>query len=372
MSRRERLKQARLSRGWTQRKVAQAIDTDEKRIGEWERGEASPSPVFRERLCQLFGCRAEDLGLIPSVAPILATGLWHDDLVSVYHQGVLALHDLYFRGNPYHVETILPLYSAQTAALVQPGPLSKPAARVASLAQQLACELATDREDFGAAHQAGQQALRFAQIAEDRNLQVASLIGLANLGFHRRQSTIARAAYERAIGLFDETVTPLLKGRTLAGAAEVYAMRQEYQDAMRAMGQAYEVYPMNPEEDPAYPYIHASRYALYVFGDTQSRLFLNQPKEADAALTALDREANTDAENEPVTMLDLLYYRAESTAQQDELEASGAALEQAGLLAKQLGSRLYFGKLVETYESLRARWPHEHQIAQLADVFASW
>lgn len=366
----ERLKQARLSRGWSQRKVAQAIDTDEKRVGEWERGKATPMPVSQEKLCQLFGCSAEELGLVPPT--ILSTGLWPDDLLTVYHQGVLSLHDLYFKGNPHHVEAILPLYSAQTALLVTPGPLSIPAARVASLAHQLACELATDREDFGAAYQAGQQALRFAQIAEDRNLQVASLIGLANLGFHRRQSTIARSAYERAIGLFDETVTPLLKGRTLAGAAEVYAMRSETQEALRAMGQAYEVYPMQPEEDPAYPYLHASRYALYVFGDTQSRLFLNQPKEADAALVALDKEQNTDAENEPVTMLDLLYYRAESTAQQNELEASSDALERAGMLSKQLGSRLYFGKLVETYEGLRARWPYERQIAQLADVFASW
>lgn len=368
----ERLIQARQSRGWSQRKVAEQIDTSEKRVGEWERGESSPSPIFRERLCELFACDAEALGLIRSAMTPLTSGLWADDLLAVYNQGVLALHDLYFKGSPYHVESILPLYSAQTAALVQPGPLSKPAARVASLAQQLACELATDREDFGAAQQAVQQALRFAQIAEDRSLQVASLIGLANLGFHRKQSTIARCAYERAISLFDESVTPLLQGRTYAGAAEVYAMRGEMQEALRAMGLAYEVYPLCPEDDPAYPYMHASRYALYVFGDTQPRLFLNQPKEAEHALISLEKEQNTDALNEPVTMLDLLYYKAESQYQQGELEASSEALESAGLLAKQLGSRLYFGKLVETYETMRAKWPHEHRIATLADTFASW
>lgn len=368
----ERLKQARLARGWSQGKVASQIGTDEKRVGEWERGVASPSPIFRERLCELFGCGADELGLIPSVAPVLVSGLWADDLVSAYSQGVIALHDLYFKGNPYHVEMILPLYSAQTSALVQPGPLSKPAARVASLAQQLACELATDREDFGAAQQAGQQALRFAEIAEDRSLQVASLIGIANLGFHRRQSTMAKRAYETAISLFNEDVTPLLQGRTLAGAAEVYAMRGEMQEALRAMGMAYEVYPAHPEEDPAYPYLHASRYALYVFGETQSRLFLSQPKEAEQALVTLEKEQNTDALNEPVTNLDLLYYRAESQQQQDELDGASQALQEAGQLAKQLGSRLYFGKLVETYETMRDKWPHERQIEQLTDVFAAW
>jgi len=35
-------------------------------------------------------------------------------------------------------------------------------------------------------------------------------------------------------------VTPLLKGRVYAGLAEVYAIRRQYQEAMRAMGYAYE------------------------------------------------------------------------------------------------------------------------------------
>ena len=40
-------------------------------------------------------------------------------------------------------------------------------------------------DDFSLAEQAGKQALCYGELAGDRNLQVASLIGLANIGFHR-------------------------------------------------------------------------------------------------------------------------------------------------------------------------------------------
>ena len=365
MSRNEALIQARKLRGMSQIRVAEQIDADSKRVGEWERGEATPSAIYQERLCQLFGMDAAALGFVA----LPETSRWADESLALYSHGILNLHDLYFKGFPHHVESILPVYLAQTSALVKPGPLDKEAARVASMAYQLACELATDREDFGIAQQVGQQALRYGQIAEDRSLQVASLIGLANIGFHRRHSSSARHHYQQAIALFDESVTPLLKGRAYAGIAEVYAMRGETQEALRAMGLAYEVYPMVPENDPAYPYIHASRYALYVFGETQSRLFLNQPREAEYAMEALRREQNTDAENEPVTRLDLLYYQAESRWQQGELEGSMFSLQEAARIARRLGSRLYFNKLEEIYQSMRERWPQEGKIIRLQEVF---
>lgn len=319
--------------------------------------------------------RRSVLGLgVGAVAEITGdlVNMWADDLLSIYARGIAACQDLYFGGNPHHVEALLPLYCSQTALLAQrPSPLQKSAARLASQAQQLACEVFTDREDFGSAEQAGRQAFLYGELANDLNLQVASLILLANLSFHRKLSTAALWAYERAVSLLNEHVTPLLKGRTYAGIAEVYAMRGQFQESMRAMGQAYEHYPMKPEDDPAYPYLRASRYALYVFGDAQSRLFLEQPKEAEKALIAMQKETN-DPQVEPVTKLDLLYYQAETQIQRKELEASGAVLTEAGLLAKELGSRLYFNKLAVSYHNLRVQWPQEPLVVALEEVFRPW
>ena len=297
--------------------------------------------------------------------------LWVDDLLGIYAHGLAVCQNLYFGGSPNQVADILPLYCNQTALLAQQAsPLRPSAARLASMAQQLACELATDREDYGAAKSAARQAFFYAQIAGDVNLQVASLIGQANLGFHRKQSTAALQAYQHAVSLL-ANATPLLRGRTYAGLAEVYAMCGQMQEALRAMGLAYEHYPIKPEDDAAYPYLRASRYALYVFGDAQSRLFLGQPKEADKALIAMERETN-DPQVEPITKLDLLYYRAEAQIQQGELESSSTILTEAAMLAKDLGSRLYFNKLVKSYHDLQARWPRESLVDILEEVFQPW
>lgn len=59
-----RLKQARELRGWSQAKVAELIGTDATTVSRWERGLFLPTPFFREKLCELFGKNAEELGLL--------------------------------------------------------------------------------------------------------------------------------------------------------------------------------------------------------------------------------------------------------------------------------------------------------------------
>lgn len=401
------LRTARQQHGWSQQQLADFAGVSLSTIERAERGE--PIRVDNlERVCTCLQKTPEQLGLIKdyevnrreankTIAGLVSglflassTGridlppfaeLWADDLLTSYARGIAACRDLYYNGNPYQVEALLPLYSHQTALLAQQtGALQQSAARLASQAYQLACELATDREDFGTARQAGQQAFSYAQLAGDSNLQVAALISIANLGWHlssaqprfiRKHSKDALQAYKHAVSLLDKNVTPLLKGRTHAGIAEVYAMRGQFQEAMRAMGLAYEHFPMKPEDDPAYPYLRASRYSLYVFGDAQSRLLLSQPKEADKALIAMQKETN-DPEIEPITKVDLLYYQAEAQIQQGELEPSTAILTEAATLAKSLGSRLYFNKLAANYHQLEEQWPKEPLVGALEEVFQPW
>jgi len=60
----EVLRQERKKRGWSQARVAEQIDTDAVNISRWERGYATPSPYFREKLCLLFEKNARDLGFL--------------------------------------------------------------------------------------------------------------------------------------------------------------------------------------------------------------------------------------------------------------------------------------------------------------------
>lgn len=59
-----RLKFERELRGWSQDDVAQRIGSDRQNVGRWERGKTSPSPFFRQRLCELFDKNAQELGLV--------------------------------------------------------------------------------------------------------------------------------------------------------------------------------------------------------------------------------------------------------------------------------------------------------------------
>ncbi len=385
---RKTLIEARRKAKLSQQELADKIKVSREAINKWERAIADPQPAHARALCTLFEIDdPDDLLLIEDDSseeaprtPSLAR-LWADDLLADYVRGVAACQDLYYSGNPYQVAAILPLYCKQTALLAQQGsPLQQSAARLASQTQQLACELATDREDFGMARQVGKQAFSYAQFADDTNLQVAALIGLANLDFHlssvnpvfiHKHSKDALQSYKHAVSLLKKNVTSLLKGRTYAGIAEVHAMRGEFQEAMRAMGLAYEHFPMKPEDDPAYPYLRASRYSLYVFGDAQTRIFLNQPKEADKALVAMQKETN-DPQIEPITKLDMLYYQAMVQIQQGELETSSMILTEAAALAKSLGSRLYFNKLATGYYQLEERWSREPLIVALEEAFQPW
>lgn len=394
------LRLARQSRGWNQQQLADLAGVSLSTIERAERGEDVRVDTI-ERLCACFEKTPLQLGLLQrerqgisrreankTIAGLLsglllttasgfqnepeAGAVGEDDLLVHSNQGIKACQDLYFSGNPYQVEALLPLYCTQAARLASTSStIQKRAARLASLAFNLACELSTDREDFGAAEKSGRQALCYAQAACDSSLQVAALINLANLGFHRKLTLHALSAYQQAEALFSHDVSPLLKGRAYAGMAEVYAMRRQLQESMWAMGRAYEHYPLHPEDDPAYQYLRSSRYSLFVFGDAQSRLFLHQPKEADRALVAMQQETN-DPQIEPITKVDLLYYQAEVQIQLGELGQSSAILTEAGELAKSLGSRLYFNKLAQSFEALRADFPKERAVKALEEVFAPW
>lgn len=58
------LKVERELRGWSQAKVAEAVNTTVRTISRWELGQALPYPYYRERLCELFGKDTVQLGIM--------------------------------------------------------------------------------------------------------------------------------------------------------------------------------------------------------------------------------------------------------------------------------------------------------------------
>lgn len=58
------LKVERELRGWSQARVAEAVGTNTRTVIRWEQGQTIPYPYYRERLCELFGKNARELGLL--------------------------------------------------------------------------------------------------------------------------------------------------------------------------------------------------------------------------------------------------------------------------------------------------------------------
>ncbi|HEY4036930.1 MAG TPA: helix-turn-helix transcriptional regulator [Ktedonobacteraceae bacterium] len=61
----EHLRHLRNSQGWSQTALGKKLGTNTHTISRWERGNAFPSPFYRERLAQVFEKSLEELGLVP-------------------------------------------------------------------------------------------------------------------------------------------------------------------------------------------------------------------------------------------------------------------------------------------------------------------
>ncbi|GCE15040.1 helix-turn-helix domain-containing protein [Tengunoibacter tsumagoiensis] len=384
-----RLKHAREKKGWSQARVATAIEApDEATISRWETGKRVPSLHYQEKLCDLFGLDSFELGFIDEPQKeksesdpnrrevMLAIGAAltgvpfiprSDYLLQCMHSLKMCWR-LYFNGNSDIIEPYLHIYLPQLQKTVQEDTRNrKLAAHLCSQAYQLYTELCTDKEDFGTARSAVEQALQYAQVAEDNNLYVAASIRLGNIFFHKKQPKYALNAYEKTTPLIN-TVTPLLRGRTYAGMAEVTGMMQQKSEALSYIGLAKEHYPDKPANDPAFPYTNFTQYSLHVFGSGQTHLYLGQPEEAVKSFRHADKHI-VEAHTDPLTHVDLRYYHAQAFSDMGDLEGSCHYIEQGVSLARVTGSRLYLSKLAETHQGMLNRWPHENKVNALEELF---
>ena len=58
------LRRERQRRGWSQEDIAEKIGGEKKSVSRWESGKTFPSPYYRQKLVELFGKSAEELGLL--------------------------------------------------------------------------------------------------------------------------------------------------------------------------------------------------------------------------------------------------------------------------------------------------------------------
>jgi len=272
---------------------------------------------------------------------------------------------LYYEGGFIELNTVLPGYVQFLSSLAQlPSRHQMWAANLSSQVHQLSYLLALQRQDFGTALYHTQEAIRYGKIAQDTNLQAASIARRAYIYFclQRRQQKLF--TYQEALR-YCTTSSPLLKGYIYAGLAEAYATSGDSGRAYEFLKLAHEQYPDRPEEDPAYAYTHFRWPTFYNFAG-QIYLHVDQPKQAWEAFATVERLVPPDEEPH---RLELTVYQAATALALEEQEQSCALLEKAVRDARALGSNLRYNEAMVIFERMQEKWGRESHVKALANLF---
>lgn len=296
------------------------------------------------------------------------SGLLHpEEILSLCAMSIPLCWQLYFEGGLLEVERILPGYLSQLVMLIQSSPLQRTqAAALASQSCQLASLLALQHQNFGTAHVYVQRSFEYSELANDANLQVASLIRLGQIYLYLKRPVQRLLAYERALQYIDGA-SPLLQGRVHIGLAEAHGHLRNEREAQQFLARAHATYPTQCEEDPNFAYTHFNRLSLYSF-EGLMYLHLRQPRQAWELFRQVDKQV-PDA---------LVPNRVELTVRQaatsyalNDRDRACQYVETAITQACAVSNQLRYDEAFTIYEHMRTRWSGEKCVKKLGDLFLS-
>jgi transcriptional regulator with XRE-family HTH domain len=420
----ERLRYERELRGWSQRTVAERVGTAEQVVNRWESGRHKPNRYFQTQLCELFGKSAKELGFMPAeqeVSPLPSGRVKDQERESnqtvdrreaVKHIGSLGLtsftmpnallsaqlleqhpdlpnlsslkeatpevlhHFTALTETCRHLsegdelqlaEHILWSYLPRVEAIAT---LSFEqqylAAAIASQGYLLAASLAGHRNNLLERLRYSEQALLYAKLAQDRNLQVVALrqaiICFDYMGYPEQVLHLS----QRTFPLLND-VSPLLRACLYAGISGAYAQLKQQQQAERFIDLAYEYFPEKPENEPGY--LHTiCRYSTLIFFDGLNYLNLGLPREAEKILARIDG-LHPKMQIPARVRVELLNYQIEVFTALQDMEQACTYLETAAQAALVIGSERHLQDSSSLFQRMKVTWPNERKVQQLEDLF---
>lgn len=296
----------------------------------------------------------------------------HEEILLTGETDIPLCWTLYFEGHLSAVQRLLfPTFLPQLVALIPDLKLQKRAAPLASKATLLAAVMEMHHQNLGNALIYTKQGVAYGEIAEDLNLQIASLIQQGNIYFALKQSWHELDAFQQAYHVFEmassNTISPLLASRVFIGLAKAYAKIKEEQKALHFLDMAHEQYPQHPEADPAFSYTCHTHFTLNNHTGL-TYLNLGQYDSANKVFAALD-------EILPQTLvprrMELLNRQAAIFLALREMQTCCTTLEKAVHAARTLGSDLRLNEAYELYLNVEEQWKNERQIKALGQLFKS-
>ena len=275
------------------------------------------------------------------------------------------------------VSDIIPQFIPQLKTLaLHPSKYQKTAARLVAQASILQAILAMHRLNFAGREAYCKDAVRFASISGNNNLQAAAL---TYLGYTYSFCYIPRRP-EKAIQTFLEALqilgddAPLLRSNISMGLAEACAQCKEEQQALHYIGLAQTHFPTYPELDPSYIYGDCSLHVLYQW---EGKMYLELAEHYSGrgyqrkAANALMQGSGVQSISARSTA-ETIIYQADASRVLGELDIYAASLRQATQMAKDLGSQKRYSEALSVFERTPEKWRRERQIQELAkDAFES-
>jgi DNA-binding SARP family transcriptional activator len=240
-------------------------------------------------------------------------------------------------------------------------------AGITSQGYLVAASLVGHHNDLQARQHFSEQALLYADLAQDRTLQIAALRQLAVTFDYLGVPQKVLQTYEQALPHLDEVV-PLLRACIYAALSGVYAQLQQKQESSHFISQAYKHLPAQHDNKSGILRLINARPHTVILWDGLNHLELNQPHLAEKTLAQLD-VFNPKTSIPERIRIELLNYQAKAFAANGKKVQACNHLEQAFHAALRIGSRRRLQESFTVFQYVREIWPHEQKVQGLGDLF---
>jgi tetratricopeptide (TPR) repeat protein len=276
------------------------------------------------------------------------------------------------RGSEYAiVEELLPTYLPLLASLAQES--SKYQSTAASLATQgyrIKGILALHRNDVHARDAYFQQAVYYAEIAQNLGLLVAALISLA---YHKPDPVGAEQLYQKAV-VYEQAISPLQRSRLYAELSVACAQQNREDDAIQYLHLAQQEYPAHPENDPSFLYAEFSPSSMILekgrvlLALTQHQPHGQYPQQAWETFAGVETGQSKLIISERIRY-EIVNYQAETALALRDLDLCCNYIEQGAVGAVLLGSAKRRKEVIATRNKALKLWPHDGRVKELKYLF---
>jgi transcriptional regulator with XRE-family HTH domain/tetratricopeptide (TPR) repeat protein len=316
----------------------------------------------RRAIATLIGAPAVLIGMAPGMNLVQ---VHPQEVLELCHSNIPLSWKMYFEGGLAEADLHLHSYLPQLTNLIQQiSPYQKQAAALASQGNQLASLIALQYQNFGIAHQRAQDAFTYGALAEDPNLQAASLIRQAQVFLYLKRPVSRLQAYERALAYLPHT-SPLLQARAYIGLSETYGHLGNSRQAAHYQDLALTIFPTQFTADPNFYYTHFNHWSIAAL-EGLMYLHFDQPLNSWDVFTRVENLVPMA----PVpNRVELTVRQARTATTMNDRDLACTYVEAAVTLALAANNQLRFDEAYNVYKDMQLKWGDDQQVKMLANLF---